>query len=113
MCPGIPKSRGIYSMKNELKPCSVPIDGSHAFNIQLNPSTQLTTNPAFQHEHKDKGLADDRSSQETLRKSTLKVFAATALTSIGVHEFSFRNEFLAEEKDNLNIEQEIINKENR
>ncbi len=113
MCRGIPKSRGISLLKNALKPCSVPIDRTHGFNIELKPSTQITTNRAFQYEHKDNGHNGDGSSEETMWKSTLKVFAAAALTSIGVHEFSFRNELLAEENEDLNIEQEIIHKENR
>ena len=117
MCPGIPKGRGISLLKTALKPCSVHVDRTHAFNIELKPSTQPTINRAFQYEHKDNGHDDNGSSQETMWKSTLKVFAAAALTTIGAHEFSLRNELLAEENEpemeDLNIEQEIIHKENR
>ena len=117
MCPGIPKGRGFSLLKNAIKPCSVHIDRTHAFNIELKPSTQPITARAFQYENKDNGNDNDGSSQDTMWKSTLKVFAAAALTSIGVNEFSLRNELLAEEKEpekeDLNIEQEIIDKENR
>ena len=98
---GIRQSRAICSFTSALKPRS----------SQYNHK-QVISSYRYKTGH-DNGNTNEGSSQEINWKLACKFGAAAGLTAIALNSFSLKNDILAEEKDEVEITQEIIDKENR
>jgi hypothetical protein len=98
---GVEKARYIFSSKHVLSP--------QIFNLtQSSTTSSIASNYGYNNESKNEGW-----NPESNWKLALKCFAVAGLTSFAADNLLFRKDLLADEKEELDAEQEIINKENR
>ena len=108
MCPvlptrvGVRQARKIVSFKNALK-------SSSSSHFNQNKQISSCTN---QYRHNN-GSSNDGGAQETNFRLAFKVIAAAGFTSIVTKNSLSNKDVLAEEKDDVDVEQEIVKQENR
>lgn len=98
---GIRQSKGVFSLTNSLKLKSSLFNQKH-----------LTSSYRFNHGN-NYGSSNQGSNTEINWKLVLKFGAAAGLTALVLDKSVLKNDLLAEDNPDVDIAQELIDKENR